>query len=131
MKNESVTLQSEINITPLVDVVLVLLIIFLVTSPLSQKLYQVNIPSKGLHDGPMASIQIMVEQTDEKTVYLNRQLVPLSLLSSRLGEWMAKWPSGSVLYSGNDELSYGTAIQTLDLIRNSGVERISIIGSHP
>jgi biopolymer transport protein TolR len=127
MKNESVSLQSEINITPLVDVVLVLLIIFMVMSPFSLREYEVAIPSPAIPSLKIPSIPITVDQLDENTVYLNQEFVPMRLLAHRLQDTIAKHPKGTVLYSGKDELTYGTAIQTLDLIRNSGAERIGIV----
>src|SRR5262245_12744784 len=103
MKNELANLQSGINVTPLVDVVLVLLIIFLVTSPLSQRLYQVSLPSES-RGRPIPSVQIMVKQMDETAVYLNQEFVPMHLLLFRLRDALRKQPNASVLYSGKDEL---------------------------
>jgi len=129
MGNEPLALRSEISVDPLVDVALVLLIILILTMMASHEFYRLDQPS-GRCGGPLPAV-IVVEQINKETIYLNHEFVPMGHLSGRLRNWIKKWPSGIVLYSGTNEITYGTAIQTLDLIRNSGTERIGIVRDYP
>jgi biopolymer transport protein ExbD len=116
-------LRSEINITPLVDVVLVLLIIFMVVSPLTYQGYDVKIPSKWTVSSPQKSM--LIEQNERDIVVLNRTSIPVNELSDRLREIFIDHER-SVIYSGSDDLYYGEVAQTLDAIRDAGTEKIGI-----
>jgi biopolymer transport protein TolR len=132
MKNRSASLQSEINVTPLVDVVLVLLIIFMVVSPVTQRLYEVNASSSKPAPVGASKLQIVVTQISEDKIYLNRESVNFNLLSSRLQQLLKGQTNTTIFFSGSNELSYGMALRTLDLIRNAGAENIGIItGEQP
>jgi biopolymer transport protein ExbD len=116
-------LQSEINITPLVDVVLVLLIIFMVVTPLMNQGYDVSVPSKA--PIALASKSMLIEQNEPKTVILNRTAIPLNELTDRLRQFFVNHDR-TVVYSGADDLYYGDVAQTLDSIRDAGAEKIGI-----
>ena len=71
-------LQSDINVTPLVDIVLVLLIIFMVITPLLQMGYDVKVPPKAQVNEPQSSIdQVIVSLTPQNQIYLNKQQVTI------------------------------------------------------
>jgi biopolymer transport protein ExbD len=121
--------RSEINVTPLVDVVLVLLIIFMVVTPLLQMGYDVTVPPKSEAPPPTdhPQEQVVVSVTAGKQVYLNKENVPLPQLPIRLSTVLKNRSKSTVFFSADDHVSYGDAIGVLDIIRNSGAKNIGII----
>jgi biopolymer transport protein TolR len=122
-------LRSDINVTPLVDVVLVLLIIFMVVTPLLQMGYDVNVPPKATAEtsAVISKEQLVVTQVSPEKVYLNREQIEVKQLALRLTEILKHRRDKTVFYSADDEINYGTVMSTMDLIRNAGAERIGII----
>ena len=123
------SLQSDINVTPLVDVVLVLLIIFMVVTPLLQMGYDVNVPPKATADTSqvISKEQLVVTQVDAEKVCLNRERVDFKQLPLRLSDILKHRRDKTVFYSGGDDLNYGKVMELMDLIRNAGADRIGII----
>jgi biopolymer transport protein TolR len=123
------SLQSDINVTPLVDVVLVLLIIFMVVTPLLQMGYDVNVPPKATADTSqvISKEQLVVTQVNKDKVYLNREQVDIKQLPLRLSDILKHRRDKTVFYSADDDLNYGFVMETMDLIRNAGADRIGII----
>ena len=117
-------LKSEINITPLVDVVLVLLIIFMVVTPLLNQGYDVSIPKQSTGIRTTGRF-VLIEQSGSTVVKVNHNAVPLTELKDRLKELLPK-NENAVVYAGADDLVYGTVAQTLDTIRDSGAAKIAI-----
>jgi biopolymer transport protein TolR len=123
------SLKSDINVTPLVDVVLVLLIIFMVLTPLLQMGYDVNVPPKATAEASavITKEQLIVTQKEPGKVYLNREIVDINQLPLRLTDILRHRSDKTVFLSADDELNYGTVMTTMDIIRNAGAERIGII----
>ena len=121
--------MCDINITPLVDVVLVLLIIFMVLTPLLQMGYDVNVPPKktALASEISSKQQLIVTMVRQDSVYLNREQIPLTQLSQRLSDILKNRGDKTVFFAGDDEVNYGVVISTMDIIRNSGAEKIGIV----
>lgn len=117
-------MKSEINITPLVDIVLVLLIIFMVVTPLLNQGYDVSTAKKST-GSPGAGRFILVEQNGSEFVSVNHNAVPITELKDRLVELLPN-NDNAVVYAGADDLVYGTVAQTLDTIRDSGAAKIAI-----
>lgn len=123
-------LKSDINVTPLVDVVLVLLIIFMVLTPLLQLGYDVNVPPKATAQSAMDVVtkqQLIVTQTEPEKVFLNREKIDVKQLPIRLTEILQKRNDKTVFFSADDSLNYGVVISTMDMIRNAGATKIGII----
>jgi biopolymer transport protein ExbD len=110
-------------------VVLVLLIIFMVLTPLLQLGYDVNVPPKktALASEVTSKQQLIVTQIEPGKVYLNREQVELGQLPIRLTEILKTRNDKTVFFSADDELNYGAVMTTMDIIRNSGAEKIGII----
>src|ERR1035437_2042658 len=121
--------KSEINVTPLVDVVLVLLIIFMVVQPLLQMGYMVQVPpNSNTPPAPEASKdQIIVTVMANKDVYLNNERIELQNLPIRLQEVLRNRGSKVVFFSADDGVNYGKAMEVMDTVRNNGAKNIGIV----
>ena len=120
--------KSDINITPLVDIVLVLLIIFMVITPLLQMGYDVKVPPKAQVNEPQSTIdQVIVSLTPQNQIYLNKQQVTIQQLNQQLGDILKNRSNKTVFFSGDDGSNYGDVIHTMDVIRNAGAKNIGIV----
>ena len=117
---------SEINIIPLVDVILVLLLIFMLTAPLMHRGIDVNLPRSA--GKPTAVEERMVlTLTKDQTVFLNDKPVPVSQIDARLRDLM-KDRSDKTLYLKADQgLQYGFVVETMDRLRRAGVEKLGMV----
>jgi len=122
---------AEINITPLVDVMLVLLIIFIITSPMLVQGLQVELPresAKALaQKGPEP---IVLTLTRDRLIIVGDQPVHPELLAQRLGPQLAGGPR-PVYLKGDRELPYGFVVQVLATLNRMGVEEIGMVTAPP
>ena len=121
--------KSDINITPLVDVVLVLLIIFMVITPLLQMGYDVKVPPKNQNaeNQPPPTDLIIVSLTPQNKIYLNKEEVNAQTLSLRLTEILKNRANKTIFFSGDDASNYGEVIKTMDLCRSAGAKNMGIV----
>ena len=126
IKEKTYASLSTINVTPLVDVVLVLLIIFMVTAPMMQAGVDVDLPRTSLASKEQAEERLVVTVTHERRLYVGERLIPFNMLvdtvRSRLGG------SGqAVALKADRRLDYGYVLLVLDSIRRAGVENVGLI----
>lgn len=121
--------RSEMNIVPLIDVVLVLLIIFMVVIPVTQVGYEVNVPPKKQDD--VQSIadpnQLIVRVDRNGAAYINQEQVTDDRLPARLKEILATRRQRIVFFAGDGEVEYDRALTVLNLVRESGTENLGIV----
>ena len=122
--------QSSINVTPLIDVLLVLLIIFMVVTPILTKAMQSDIPQKV--DQPLPAEytekQLVVHLTADGRVMLNREEVTMMTLASRLREIFAQRGGKKLIFLDADNgVLYGSVMEAMDLCREGGVETIGVV----
>ncbi|MEK7283080.1 MAG: biopolymer transporter ExbD [Acidobacteriota bacterium] len=117
---------SEINVTPLVDVILVLLIIFMVTAPMMTRGIDVKLPRT--ESGADATEQRLVVSVDrDNTVYLNDRPVNLNLLTDRLKTEMKRTGLDFVFLRADQEVPYGRVMLVMDQIKKSGADRVGMV----
>jgi biopolymer transport protein ExbD len=121
--------KSDINITPLVDVVLVLLIIFMVITPLLQMGYDVKVPPKvnTPQNTPPPTDLMIVSLTPQNKIYLNKDEVNAQTLALRLTEILKNRANKTVFFSGDDGATYGEVIKVMDICRNAGAKSMGIV----
>jgi biopolymer transport protein ExbD len=121
--------KSEINVTPLVDVMLVLLIIFMILQPMLQMGYDVNVPpNMPANVIPEANPeQIIVSLTTGGEIYLNKERVDRTNLPIRLQEVLRNRGKKPVFFSCEDAVKYDDAMRLMDIVRNNGAENIGIV----
>jgi biopolymer transport protein TolR len=106
-----------INVTPLVDILLVLLIIFIVITPVVQKGFETQLPKR---DGGGASTAVVLQLFKDGRVALNRQTVPEGDLSARLTAIYATRSDKSLFLDAEDGVPYGSVLRILDVCRAPG-----------
>jgi biopolymer transport protein TolR len=119
---------ADINVTPLVDVMLVLLIIFMVTAPMLHQGISVALP-KTATTNLRSSVEdpVIISITREGLYYINETPVARGLLRDRLRAILRGRQEKAVLLKADRGLSYGTVIETLDLLNRMGIENLGMV----
>lgn len=120
---------ADINITPLVDIVLVLLIIFMVITPLLTKSLPILVPEKAEVDEPteLMKKQIVVHLFKDNHIEVNHQITPMDDLEERLIKGLKILPDKVVFFEADDDASYGNAVLVMDIIKGAGVRQVGIM----
>jgi biopolymer transport protein ExbD len=119
--------RSEINVTPLVDVVLVLLIIFMVITPMLQMGYAVNTPPEVESVAPPTDDQIILRLDSEGRIFINRETILPSEFPQRLEATLHNRESKMVFFAAAGDLEFGKVAEFLDLCRSSGAVNLGIV----
>ncbi|HEU5321260.1 MAG TPA: biopolymer transporter ExbD [Methylomirabilota bacterium] len=120
------TALAEINIIPLVDVVLVLLLIFMLTAPMMYRGIDVNLPRAAAR--PTAVEERMVlTVTKDRVLYLNDRRVAPGGLETQLRDAFRNRTDKTLYLKADAGLSYGTVIETMDQVRRAGIERLGMV----
>jgi biopolymer transport protein ExbD len=120
--------KSDINVTPLVDVMLVLLIIMMLVAPMLQKGVDVKLPvAANTTEKPETQGQAVVAIDAGKRVYLNAVQVRAADLPSRVSEALANQAEKVVLIKADEDVDYLTVMDTMDQLRAAGIEDMGLI----
>jgi len=121
--------KSDINITPLVDVLLVLIIIFMVITPILQKGFDAQVPEKAeVKPGSAAPNVIVLQIGADGGLAINRSSVTLADLGDRLGAIYATRPDKILFVDADDRAKYNDVVKALDIARSQGkVETIGFV----
>ncbi|HXW68525.1 MAG TPA: protein TolR [Dissulfurispiraceae bacterium] len=116
--------MSEINVTPLVDVMLVLLIIFMVTAPLLQQGVDVNLPqAKGKNLPPEERLSIVIKKGGE--IFLNDNHVSMAELTKKLAAISKLNPN--VFLKADKDVPYGLVVEVMGEVKEAGIEKLGMI----
>ncbi len=117
---------GEINIIPLVDVVLVLLLIFMLTAPLMYRGIDVNLP-KTAGKPTVTEERMELTLTREQQVYLNGKPLPMGSLEQALRDVFKNRTDKTLYLKADQALQYGFVIETMDKVRRSGIEKLGMV----
>ena len=120
--------KSDINVTPLVDVMLVLLIIMMLIAPMLQQGVSVKLPTaSNTVDKPEVQGQTVIAIAKDKGLYLNAKQVQEGSLATKVTELLENSKDKIVLIKADEEVEYGAVMSTMDQLRQAGIEDIGLI----
>ena len=120
--------KSDINVTPLVDVMLVLLIIMMLVAPMLQQGVSVKLPTAtNTVDKPEVQGQTVVAIGRDKQMYLNAKPVQESEMATKVNELLENAKEKIVLIKADEEVEYGAVMAAMDQLRQAGIEDIGLI----
>jgi biopolymer transport protein TolR len=128
------TSLSEINVVPMVDVMLVLLIIFMVAAPMIQRGVDVNLPVARRAQqmtGDRIEITIPLAYRQNHTVYLGREAIHATILQERVRQKMETAAKKDVFLGGDREINLGELMEVFTMLKAAGVEHVGIEGRMP
>jgi biopolymer transport protein TolR len=123
--------MSEINVTPLVDVMLVLLIVFMVTAPLLTVGVPVDLPQTQAPpiNEPKEPLTITVDR--EGAIYIQETSVPIESLVERLQAITGSNPDAVLYVRGDKEINYGRVLEVMSLVTAAGFHKVSLVAQAP
>ena len=121
--------KASINITPLVDVVLVLLIIFMVIQPMLQVGYTVETPPevKSTTPPPQVSDQVIIRMDEDGRTFINKVEIPYAQFGDRLRAAMSGREKKLAFFAADGDLTYEKVVTFMDLCRNNGAQKLGIV----
>lgn len=117
---------AEINVIPLVDVVLVLLIVFMVTAPMLHRGLDIKLPTSQSNTIQGEERLILTVDQDKK-LYLDNDLITVGQLEKRLKAAKERNAQVSVYLRADQRVPYGTVVQVMDSVKRSGIERLGMV----
>jgi len=118
--------MAEINVIPLVDVVLVLLVIFMVTAPMLYRGLDINLPQTATNTiKPEQRVVLTVERN--RQIYLDKDPVPLIQLQPRLEALRRTNPDVSVFLRADRDVAHGTVVLVMDSIKKAGIDKLGMV----
>jgi biopolymer transport protein TolR len=123
--------MAEINVTPLVDVVLVLLIIFMVTAPMLQMGIDVNLPKVKSKSIDVAEEKLVLTVTGAKEIFINKNRISLPDLRTKLESIFSSRIDREIFMRADRNIPYGFVIEVMSEVRKAGVDKLGMITEPP
>ena len=118
--------MAEINVVPLVDVVLVLLVIFMVTAPMLYRGLDINLPQTATNTiKPEQRVVLTVER--DRRIFLDKEMLSPVQLQPRLRTLRLGNPDVSVFLRADRDVPYGTVVQVMDSIKKAGIDKLGMV----
>jgi len=119
---------ADINVTPFVDVMLVLLIIFMVAAPLMLQGIDVKLPATTTQATPVTTERLVVTISRDRRVFINEDTVDLETLSPRIAAlYQASQDKCGVILRADESIDYGMVVQVMGAIRKGGIDQIGMV----
>ncbi len=119
--------MSDINVTPLVDVMLVLLIIFMVTAPMMMQGVNVSLPKTTSKPLPAEKEHLIITVDRSHQVYINDYKVELEALQTKLKKIYEGRPDEKVYFRADKGVPYGIVVRVMSEVKNAGVEKLGMV----
>jgi biopolymer transport protein TolR len=122
---------SQINVTPFVDVMLVLLVIFMVTAPLLQYGVEVNLPEASKQTLDVPKEQVVLTIRNDESLFLNTDRVPLEELSTKLQALYGNQADKEIFVQADRQVPYGFVAKAMGIVQDAGVNQLGLITEPP
>jgi biopolymer transport protein TolR len=125
--NKSSRFLSEINVTPFVDVMLVLLIIFMVTAPMMKEGVDVNLPQAKGKVLPTQEKRMSITITSKQEIYLNDRKIEFTSLEDKLKKVFQERLDKELFLKADEVVPYGFVVKVMAAIRSAGIEQLGMV----
>ncbi|PKN17556.1 MAG: protein TolR [Deltaproteobacteria bacterium HGW-Deltaproteobacteria-6] len=130
-RNSDKRSMADINVTPLVDVMLVLLIIFMVTAPMLSMGIDVNLPRVKSKSLDLAEEKLILSINENKEIFLNKTRMPLQDLNAKLAAIFAERVDREIFLRADKNVPYGFVVEVMSEVRKAGVDKLGMITEPP
>ncbi len=130
-RNNESRLVSDINVTPLVDVILVLLIIFMVTAPMLQMGIDVNLPRVKSKSIDVGEEKLILTINNKKEIFINKYKASIDNLKPKLESIFASRIDREIFMRADEKVPYGFVVKVMSEVRKAGVDKLGMITEPP